>query len=342
MSRILVDKIASSTVNLNLPRRLEISDRIESSVGNVVVVEALEEKSVYETLELATGRMAKISRGDVVAGVLGARRALKGFVGVVPKKLGVGDVIHILNLGGVLGACTSRFLDLGEPLRVRVLGMAVDEQGNALNIARSAVPEEPSLEKCKPLIMVSGTCMSSGKTSAACEIIAQLSRKNLKIAGVKLSGVACLRDTLNMEDHGAIKTMSFLDAGHPSTADFTDLVPMAKGILKKLQTCGADAIVVEMGDGIIGRYGVDSIFRDAELMAHTKIHVMCANDLVGAWGAKKMMDEWKIPIGVFSGPATDDEVGEEYVENVLGVPAANSRVKPDKLSIIIERSVFHR
>ena len=39
------------------------------------------EKSVYDRLELTSGRMAKINKGDVIAGTLGFRRALKGFVG---------------------------------------------------------------------------------------------------------------------------------------------------------------------------------------------------------------------------------------------------------------------
>ena len=52
--------------------------------GSVLAVRALMEKSVYDRLELVSGRMAKINKGDVMAGTLGYRRALKGFVGIVP------------------------------------------------------------------------------------------------------------------------------------------------------------------------------------------------------------------------------------------------------------------
>ena len=38
-------------------------------------------------------------------------------------------------------------------------------------------------------------------------------------------------------------------------------------------------------------------------------HVMCANDLVGAWGAAAVMRKWNLDISVLSGPATDNEVG---------------------------------
>ena len=67
--------------------------------------------------------------------------------------------------------------------------------------------------------------MNSGKTYAATEIIKHLARAGLRVAAAKLAGVACLRDTLNMQDHGAIKTLSFLDCGLPSTVALTDLAP---------------------------------------------------------------------------------------------------------------------
>ena len=54
--------------------------------GDVVVVRALTDSATYNQLELPTGRLAKINPGDVLVGVLGRRRALKGFVGDVPAE----------------------------------------------------------------------------------------------------------------------------------------------------------------------------------------------------------------------------------------------------------------
>ena len=80
------------------------------------------------------------------------------------------------------------------------------------------------------------------------------------VAVAKLSGVACLKDILSMRDHGASEGLSFLDCGYPSTAGMTDLAPMAKGIIQRLNRSKPDVIVIEMGDGIIGGYGVASVF----------------------------------------------------------------------------------
>ena len=52
---VRVDKIASSTVNLNLPHELEITTRCEARAGNVVVVRTLTDNATYNTLELVTG-----------------------------------------------------------------------------------------------------------------------------------------------------------------------------------------------------------------------------------------------------------------------------------------------
>ncbi len=321
---IVLDKIASSTARLGLPREVDISPHIEAKEGNVLAVRALMEKSVYDRLELVSGRMAKINKGDVMAGTLGYRRALKGFVGVVPETIHVGDTIHVLNLGGVLGLCVGRNPEVGLPLDVEVLG-AVMIDGRPANIAHNALEPRDTLGPCPPLVVIAGTCMSAGKTAAASEIVKRFASAGQRVAAAKLSGVACLKDTLDMEDHGAFATMSFLDCGLPSTAHVKDLAPYARAILAALAQKNPDVIVVEMGDGILGDYRVGTFFDDPELVKATKAVVMCANDLVAAWGAQKLMEQWHIPITIMSGPVTDNQTGTEYIQAEMKLPAANAK-----------------
>ena len=336
--KIHLDKIASCTINARLDREVEISDDVRPELGNVLVVRALREKTVYDKLELASGRMAKISKGDVIAGVLGRRRALRGFVGEIPDALRVGDRIHILNLGGVLGVVVSGNLDLGTPLLCEVVG-AVMQDGEPASICRD-VPPPPETLPDVPLILVEGTCMSAGKTHAAATLIQHLTQRGYRLNGAKLTGVACLRDLLNMEDHGARRTRSFLDVGMPSTVGVPDVAGVARSILADLGRDEPDAIVVELGDGIIGHYGVDTILQDREILAKTRAHVMCANDLVAAWGAVECMKRWNLEIDVLAGPATDNDVGEAYCLRELRVPAANARTNAHKLTDIVEGLVW--
>ncbi len=333
-------KIASVTHRLELTQEVEISRIIESRMGTVLVVRALEEKRLYDLLELSSGRQAHISKGDVIAGVLGARAALRGFVGRVPEKLAAGDRIHVLNLGGVLGECTSGTSDVGHPLLVEVLGMAVRD-GKGLNIRDGALPVADRLALKEPVIFVSGTCMNSGKTRAAVEIIFHLTQRGYRVGAAKLTGVACLRDTLNMIDHGAVEGLSFLDCGLPTTSDVPDLPKVAKGILNALAAREVDVVVAEAGDGIIGSYGVRSLLEDEEIRAATRCHVLTANDLVGAWGAQRLLEgELGLKIGVMAGPATDNEVGVRYVEEQLKIPAANARTQGERLSDLVEAQTF--
>jgi hypothetical protein len=335
---VRVDKIASSTVNLNLPHEMEITTRCEARAGNVVVVRTLTDNATYNTLELVTGRMAKINPGDIIAGVLGYRRALKGFVGDVPETVKAGDRLHLLNLGGLIGQCLGHHHSLNNAIEVEVIGMPLGN-GRSLNISEGAIAPRDTLTATTPLVLVAGTCMNSGKTYAATEIIKHLTRAGLRVAAAKLSGVACLRDTLNMQDHGAVKTLSFLDCGLPSTVGVSNLAPIAKGVIEELAAVEADCAVIELGDGLLGGYSVETIFKDAELMRATAALVFCASDFVGAWGGRELLGAHNVRIDVMSGPVTDSQMGSDYVGEHLGIPAANAVNHGERLALLVKEKV---
>jgi hypothetical protein len=143
-----------------------------------------------------------------------------------------------------------------------------------------------------------------------------------------------------MQDAGAVAALTFNDAGAASThAGMT--VPVAKAILNRLAALPAgrpDVIVAELGDGVLGEYGVQDILKDAELMRVGAAHVLCAPDPVGCWGITQLYrQEYRLPITVISGPATDNEVGRQYVRTALGLPAHNAlREAPALVGIVRE------
>src|SRR3970040_1178603 len=125
MKAIIVDKLASVTQACVLSHELRISTDIPCEEGVVLAVEILTDKAQYNTLELTSGRMAKLARGNVVVGALGHRKALFGYSGHLPEKLTSGDVIQMLNIGGVLGVCDSANPEKGRPFDCRVLGVVL-------------------------------------------------------------------------------------------------------------------------------------------------------------------------------------------------------------------------
>jgi len=334
-----VEKIGSATSPLALAKTVALVSSSESTkAGDVVVVRALTDSATYNMLELPTGRLAKINPGDLLLGVLGRRRALKGFVGDVPASLRSGDQLHLLNMGGVIGLCTGHHSSLGDAIKLEVIGLVCDESGKVLNIADAALAPRTSLGETAPIVMIAGTSMNSGKTYAATELIKQATRAGLRVAAGKLSGVACLRDTLNMADHGAVTTASFLDCGLPSTVDIADLAPSAKAIIARLNEVNPDLIVIELGDGILGGYSVDTVFADYELLDATAALVFCASDYVGAWGGIELLRRRGVEVDVISGSVTDSQMGEDYIRTQFNVPAANARREGDALfTLIMER-----
>jgi hypothetical protein len=334
---INIDKTGSATSPLTLGRSVRVAANNESArVGDVVAVKALSESVTYGNLELTSGRLAKINRGDILLGVLGKRRALKGFVGDVPPSVAAGDALHLLNMGGVIGKCTGHHSSLSDAISVEVIGTVCDELGLPMNIGDAGLFPSKSLGQTAPIVAVAGSCMNSGKTVAAIEIIRQASNAGLKVAGIKLTGIACLRDTLNMQDHGAFTTASFLDCGLPSTVDSEDLASVAKAVINHVNTFGPDLIVAELGDGIVGGYGVDAILKDAEITESFTSFVFCAADYVGVIGGAAVLRDIGVTIDVVAGSVTDSAMGEDFVRDHLGLAAGNARRDGAKLFSLIE------
>jgi hypothetical protein len=345
-TRIRLDRIASSTRNAALAREVIVGDEIVAEEGYVLAVRILEDKSTYNTIEDTTGRMLSLRAGDVLAGTLGSRRALRGYAGVVPERIAVGDALHVLNLGGILGQCTSANPEIGPPFRAEVLGAVLafpelgDRIGRPAHIRDHAIPPADRLESGVPVVYVAGTCMNAGKTAAATELVRGLTRGGLRVAAAKLTGVALMRDALAMQDAGAVAALTFNDAGAASTHPGMT-VPVAKAILNRLAADPRgrpDVIVAELGDGILGEYGVQDILRDTDLMSVAAAHVLCAPDPVGCWGTAELYrKEYGLPITIISGPATDNDVGRQYVRSSLGLPAHNAlREAPALVAVVRE------
>ena len=339
--KIQIDKISSITKNLELKHEEKLTDTLSCEMGTVLAVQVLEDKSIYNELELPTGRMSKLKKGDILAVALGGRMALQGFVGHLPKSLKVDDVIHLLNFGGVAGVCTSANVqEVGEPLRVRVLG-GIQRKGKLLNINQASLfkPVE-NMKSTTPLIITTGTSMDSGKTTVAIEIVKTLTRMGMKLAGTKLTGVGAQRDLFKMEDYGIYNGVSFVDCGIPSTANMEpqEMVAVAKGAIEHLSKSNPDAIMIEFGDGLMGKYGVAAILQDPQIQKNVRFHIGCARDPVGAIGLAEECKRIGLPIDMMSGPVTDNQVGKDILKEKLGILTYNA-FKPDNqwLDLIISR-----
>ena len=331
MKSVVVDKIASVTQACGLGLELRISADIPCEEGVVVVVEVLGNKSTYNTLELTSGRMAKVSKGDIVVGALGHRKALFGYSGHVPESVRPGDVIQMLNIGGVLGICDSANADKGRPFDCRVLGGVLqfpylgERIGVQARIGYRPLDMAASLDtRDAPVVALAGTCMEAGKTAAACAIIARMRHRGLAVHAFKATGVSLRRDILAMEDAGARKSMIFTDFGVGTTTARVGPA-LTRAMLSEMSQGQPDAIVFELGDGLLGTYGVEAILASADIRNAITALVLSANDPVAAWGGVKLLREkFGIEPAVVTGPATDNQVGVDIIAEQMNVSAFNA------------------
>lgn len=331
MRSVVVDKIGSVTQSLNLKHELRISEDIPAEEGVALVVEILTNKSTYNTLELTSGRMAKVVKGDIVVGALGPRRALFGYSGHIPKTVKAGDVIQMLNIGGVLGKCDSVNPDKGTPFDCKVLGVVLqfpflgERIGVPARVGTRKLDFDATLDpRGVPVVALAGTCMEAGKTAAACSIVSRMRHRGLTVDVFKATGVSLRRDILAMEDSGARNSMIFTDLGVVTTTGKTGPA-LTRTMLTELAAKKPDVIVFELGDGLIGTYGVDSILECEDIVKALTCTVLSANDPVAAWGGVKLLRErFKVEPAVVTGPATDNTVGVDIIEEQLKVRAFNA------------------
>jgi hypothetical protein len=331
MKTMVVDKVASVAQHNNLASEVRLSPDVPCEEGVLIAVRVLNNKSRYNQLELTSGRMATVTMGDIVVGALGHRNALRGYSGHLPSSLKPGDNVQLLNIGGVIGVCDSANPDVGAPFECEVLGTVLEfpylgeRIGVPARAGSSTLDYDVELDtNGVPVVALAGTCMDSGKTAAACAIVSRLRHLGLNVAACKATGVSLRRDVLAMEDAGAEETMIFSDLGVVTTT--ADNGPaLTRSILSSLGAKKPDVIVLELGDGLLGSYGVAAILADEQIHAALSAVVLCANDPVSAWGGAKILrDEYNIEPAVVTGPATDNDVGVQQIAERLSLPGINA------------------
>lgn len=343
MKRLTLDKIASVTTRLGLDANAVVGEGIPAEAGAVVACRVLSAKSDYDKLEDVHGRLVRLMPGDVIAGALGHRDALRGFSGHVPTSVAPGDELQLLNLGGVIGTGAVRAPGVGEPFLLEALGSVLRfphldrRAGVPARIGDAALATPPatlgSVVDGPLVVALVGTSMDAGKTTAATRLIADLTHRGLTVAAGKLTGVSARRDVLDMADSGAKRTAIFTDFGVVTTSEAT-ASDVARRILAHLTAAGQpdlpglappDVVVLELGDGLLGTYGVHAILADPVVRASLGVTVLCAHDPVGAWGATELLrTRYDITPDVVAGPVTDTPAGTGFLTSKLGLASWNA------------------
>jgi len=290
--------------------------RRQWDTGDYVVCGVTEIRSPLRTVELSNGRIMDVAEGDRIVGVLGHRAATLEVVGSWRE---VGDDLRmdVLTSAGLFGRITSKSSFLPWPMGLHYEGHIL--VGTTPVRMRDYVPPAPQRALRAPVVLVIGTSMSAGKTTAARVIIRELKRQGLRVIGSKLTGAARYRDILSMSDAGADEVFDFVDAGLPSTVCPAEECRAAlSGLLARIAAAEPDVLVVEAGASPLEPYnGATAI----EMIApNVRCTVLCASDPYAVVG---VMNAFERQPDLVAGGAANTQAGIALVQELAGLAALN-------------------
>lgn len=316
--RYLFSSVTRITPLEDAPFTVHPLDRASWGMGDYVVAEVEDPDGTDTTVELCNGRMIDAVHGDLVVGALGKRFATLEATGDW-ENIGPDGRFHALTEGGLFGVCVSRSA-LIPPLLPLIYRGHVFLHGKPSRMQDFA-PRGPIRMFEVPVILLIGSSMSSGKTSAARVVIRLLKRFGLRILGAKLAGAGRYHDILTMSDAGADVVYDFVDAGLPSTITSPDhyreaMVPL----LARMAEQHADVAVIEAGASPLEPYNSDtaiSLIEDSVRMT-----ILCTFDPYAALGVMRAFD---CRPDLVTGGATNTEAGVALIQSLTGVEAFNVR-----------------
>lgn len=274
----------------------------------------------FRYVELVSGRMIELGEGDLLVGAFGRRFATLEATGSWTDIEHDGRM-HLMTGGGLLGRCVSRSALVPPLISLAYRGhVLVDEAKARMQDYVEAVPEQPFT---LPVVLVVGTSMSAGKTTAGRIVVRQLKQAGLTVLGAKLTGAGRYRDVLSMYDAGADYIFDFVDVGLPSTvvpeADYRRALGQ---LLSRMSAVEADVAVIEVGASPLEPYnGTTAI---AMLEEHVRFTILCASDPYAVVGVITAYDRRP---DLVTGIATNTEAGVQLVEKLTDLRALNIRDK---------------
>jgi hypothetical protein len=192
------------------------------------------------------GRRASIYPGDQLLLAYGHRYAPDQFESIVPQTLGPCAMVAG---GGIASHMVACHATVSAPTAVTPIGLLGDKSGDPINLADFAVSAAAPRGRA-PLLVVCGTSMNAGKTSAMAALVRGLTGAGLKVGAVKATGTGHGKDLWMFRDSGAGEVLDFTDAGFASTykVPVDAIEGAADHLTSALETAGCDMILMELAE----------------------------------------------------------------------------------------------
>ena len=307
-----------------------------------LVLARVEELGQHKKLELVTSRRATLFEGDEIVVVYGNRYAPDQFEGIVPDHLGA---CRLVAAGGVAARLLNRHDKVKSATRITPLGLLTDQDGHRINLSTSRLPKADQIEPEPLVLVVAGTSMNSGKTTACASLVKGFVRQKIKVAAAKFTGTGAGADYRALVDAGANPVFDFIDAGYVSTyrvnRDVLQDVVMTLG--SQMAITRPDIIVVEVADGLLQRETA-RLFATPSFTDWVDGVIFAANDALGAQAGVSWLTARQLPVFAITGVLTSSPLAQREAEDICGLPVYHTMTlaRPSVSSYIYNCLKFRR
>ena len=286
------------------------------AVGDLLLCEVVR-TGIHGRIETMSGGRSKLYPGDHIVCVPGARYATSLLRATAEVGLETADMI---SASGVCGRVVSRNRGVSTPTKLRVLAQGFKD-GAPVNI-RSFALGTPAEEVSVPRwILVVGSAMDSGKTTACSSLVRGLAQSGARVGAMKLTGTASSRDVGSFRDAGATVVLDFLDAGWPSTAGCVgpQLVDIVATLAGHLRATPIDCGVIEIADGLLQPETAAMVQELPGALGEFET-VLTVRESLAAVAGVELMGRWGHRVSAVAGLVTNDPLSSREIEQVCGVP----------------------
>ncbi|SDF78765.1 hypothetical protein SAMN05216241_102355 [Limimonas halophila] len=271
----------------------------------------------HKNLQLRTGRMAQLYRGDLVVAACGDRYAPDQFEAVASLD---GEGADLVAGGGIIGRMRHAHTDMSAPTSVRPLGLLTHATGKTVNVASYGLPFRRSRARV-PVIAVVGSAMNAGKTTVAASLIHGLSRGGLAVGAAKVTGTGASKDVHAFADAGAHRVLDFTDAGMASTYRQSParIGAAMESLVAHLIADGAEAVVMEVADGVY-QAETAALMRRAAFRRRVDGVVFAATDALGAVAGDQAVRSCGLSMLAMSGLFTNGPLASQETQTAVAAP----------------------
>ncbi len=335
-------KWAYTTRRINQQQPMQLLHGPVCPEAGDLVLARVEELGQHKRLELVSSRRANLFEGDEIVVAYGNRYAPDQFEGIVPDHLGA---CRLVAAGGVAARLLNRHDRVKSATRITPLGLLADQKGHRINLSGARLTKADQVDTEPLVLVVAGTSMNSGKTTACANLVKGFVRQKIKVAAAKFTGTGAGADYRSLVDAGADPVFDFVDAGYVSTyrVNRDVLLDIVMTLGAEMAASRPDVIIVEVADGLLQRE-TSRLFATPAFTDWADGVIFSANDALGAQAGISWLAARQLPVFAITGVLTSSPLARREAEDICGLPVyhTGALARPSVSSYIYNCLRFRR